>query len=225
MSDIHISKVNWYLSWPVIILAFIFWPLGLTLLVLRFVKYRKDAIIMGKTIRFIGYVLTAFFLVLIILMAAHKEWAAVVSLVSFFAMSVLLIGVGYYFVKLSVLNKKYIEIIVNQRVRSLAQISTQIELPVDKVRKDVERMIKLGLLSKAYIDEQTQSIMVPAVTKQIIIEKQIVQQTETEIATAQQSTVKKPSLISCKACGANNMLVPGQNEECEFCGSFLTLEG
>ena len=96
--------------------------------------------------------------------------------------------------------KKYIDIVVNQNVKSIDSIASAVGLPYDVAAKDLQDMINVGYLEGAYIHQGNREITWK-------------QQEPTAYAQAAPQT----TVIHCLNCGANNVVVVGSVSKCEYC--------
>jgi len=103
--------------------------------------------------------------------------------------------------------KKYIDLIVNQRLRSIATISSAIPVSHDTALKNVQEMIDKGFFEDAYINFN---------------KDEIVFSKEVEMDTRLKNHEVEMIIAPCHGCGANNKVVKGQVEECQYCGSLIS---
>lgn len=123
--------------------------------------------------------------------------------------SVLIFKVGLDNVKLAKKVKSYIPPIVNENIISIDTIAVRLGLSNPNIAmSEIDNLIQLGFLPGFVIDRGNRIVSRP-------IEKQKVQQTQ-EVS---QSSVKPEILVfTCKACGANNAVLPiGGVARCEYC--------
>jgi low temperature requirement protein LtrA len=96
--------------------------------------------------------------------------------------------------------RRYISLIVNSKQIYIDNIASLMNVPINVVMEDLQKMIRAGYFSEAYLDMTTRRIVIP--------ERSYAQGTRT-------------STVICSSCGASNTLVIGQQSECEYCGSPL----
>ena len=112
--------------------------------------------------------------------------------------------------KTAIKYKKYIDIVVNQNVKSIDNVASAVGLSYDVVAKDLQDMINIGYLRDAYIHQGNREIILkqnepaPITYAQTVAPGQAAPQT---IATR------------CPGCGANNVVAIGRVSECEYCGT------
>lgn len=208
------GKVSFIYSWPIIILAlYLFWPVGILLIIRRVSIDKKFALSVGKLIEITSvcsYVIAA-----LVLLACLSDgfMSGDMEIILFFGIA------GFVLHKLArrIKNdadsvKQYLAIIVNEDVRRIDSIATATGKSYDVVKKDLQKMIQKGYLKNACIDESTREIILPTIKYAEVVPMNY----------ATTTTVTKPvsRIVSCPCCGANNIVV-GVARECEYCGSPL----
>lgn len=210
--------------WIVIVVAlFVFWPVGLYLLVKREPSNLTRTRGTGK-----GMIVTAivfYFLTAIVLLGCMEEGIGKDDVVGLSIMT----SIGVIFHVLGLRKKKlvkkiqqYTEIIVNGKVRKLNKIVVITGKPYDEVHSDVQDLIQKGVIPNAYIDESTCQIVVT--TDEPEIEKTEVQP-EIKVYSFPSGTgdvhEEVPRVVKCSSCGAKNKIT-GAYGECEYCGSQIS---
>lgn len=189
-------------SWPVIIvLLFLFWPLGLYLLYKKAQSDKKTALTASKILNLLGTILIV---------------VGVVTLIVGIGIFYLIAGIVLKKFAKNLLNsaenvKKYLAIVINGNVRQLDSIAAAVGKPYDVVKKDLQKLIDDGYFKNAYIDEAAREIVLAQPSS-------VASQTNTYGAAA---SAVPPRVVSCPCCGANNTVV-GTTGECEYCGSPLS---
>ena len=186
-------------SWPVIVvLLFLFWPVGLYLLYKKAQSDKKTALTASKILNLLGNIFVV---------------VGVITLIVIIGIFYLAVGIVLKKFSKKLLAsadnvKKYLAIVVNGNVRQLDSISAAVGKPYDVVKKDLQKLIDDGYLKNAYINESTREIVLaqPSVTVNI------------SDATMETSSTR---VVSCPCCGANNT-ISGSVGECEYCGSPLS---
>ncbi len=188
-------------------------------------KKGKAAIIISNIISKVqmtlGIILTAFFTIMTIaLFATNTEGTMVVAILFLFmlAIGILLIVKGKKRSSLIKLFKAYVLRLSNDPFRSIDNLAAATNSSVDRVRANVDQMIKKGYFANAYIDTATnclafagQSTVVSDIKVQINYTNNI-RPSEPE---------KKYTTTTCNGCGATNKILEGSVGECEYCGSFV----
>lgn len=118
-----------------------------------------------------------------------------------------LVFVGRISSRKAVKYKKYINLIVNQGLRSIAPISSAIPATHDQAIQDIQEMIKKGFFKEAYIDFGTDKIVF---TREVV---------ETHF---QNESMVNQLIATCNGCGADNKVIKGQVTDCQYCGSLIS---
>ena len=185
-------------SWPlIIVLLFVFWPLGLYFLYKKAQSDKKTAMTASKILNLLGTVLIVI---------------GVITLIVVIGIVYLIGGILLKRMAKKLLNsaekvKQYLAIVINGNVRQLDSIAAATGKPYDVVKADIQKMIDDGYLRNAYIDESARMVVIPEAAPQA--------QPAYAGAAAPQARV-----VACPCCGANNT-VYGAGTECESCGSPL----
>ena len=213
------GKGNTGPSWGVVILLlFIFWPVGLYLLIKKLTSDKTAAISSsGKGLKVTGIILIAFaalgFLGFITSAveqgAGSDDVGGIIVLLFFAAGGVALLLKAKKLKKESESIKQYLAIIVNGNVRQLDTIASTTGKPYDVVYNDVKNMIDKGYLKNAYINENAREVVLPS-------DAPVVPITVANV----NATPVQTKVVACPCCGANNTIV-GETGECEYCGSPL----
>lgn len=196
----------------IIFLLIIFWPVGLFLLI-RKLATDKSALMSGKTgkLSVIGWVLIVFGglgFIGIISDTSSGSSGAITSLAMIIG-GVLLLRKVSKTKKTAIKYKKYIDIVVNQNVRSIDNISSAVGLSYDVVAKDLQDMINIGYLKDAYINQGNREITL----------KQHESVIYTQVSVVGQVAAVQTKAVRCTGCGANNVATVGKVSECEYCGT------
>lgn len=214
------DKGSFWYSWPAVILAlWLFWPVGIFLLIKKLSRDKKAAMGAGKLIG--GFGIAAYCIAGIGLFASISNLLAGkvfmtgedIVMILFFG------GAGFALRKIAKKIKseaesvkQYLSIIVNGGVRQLDTIASTTGKSYDVVHKDVKKMIEKGYLKNAYIDEGMREVVLPSSAP-------AAQNTATAVPTANAAPVQT-KIVACPCCGANNT-IQGETGECEYCGSPL----
>lgn len=215
MSDNNNNKLSGIYSWPVIILALIFfWPLGLFLIIKRTSVDKKTAMGSGKLIKGLGIASCCMAALGFMVSVTDGFDGTDVGLIIFFAAAgAALLYVANKNKKKADSVKQYLNIIVNGGERQIDAIAAATGKQYDVVKKDIQEMIDKGFLKNAYINENTREVVLPSASTAPASNN--VGQPTSAAPTAVQTRV-----VACPCCGANNT-VSGILGECEYCGSPL----
>ncbi len=209
-------------SWGVVILLmFIFWPVGLYLLIKKLTADKTAAISSGgKGLKVTGIILVVFaaFGLLGFLTSAAEQGVGsddvggIIVLLFFAAGGVALLSKAKKVKEEAESIKQYLSIIVNGNVCQLDAIASTTDKSYAVVHKDIKNMIDKGYLKNAYINEATREVVLPSANP-------VVQQNAVN-ATVVNAAPVQTKIVACPCCGANNTIV-GDTGECEYCGSPL----
>ena len=209
------NKIGGIYSWPVIILALIFfWPLGLFLIIKR-TTLDKTAVMKdssGKGLKITAIVLLVLGGFGIIGSFDPFDFGSLVIFLFFIAGGVILLNKAKKIKAEGESIKKYLAIIVNGGERQLDAVASATGKQYDVVKNDVQKMIDKGFLKNAYINENTREVVLASVASSNV---NVAQPTGGAAPAAVQTRV-----IACPCCGANNT-VSGDIGECEYCGTPL----
>ena len=209
------NKIGGIYSWPVIILALIFfWPLGLFLIIKR-TTLDKTAVMKdssGKGLKITAIVLLVLGGFGIIGSFDPFDFGSLVIFLFFIAGGVILLNKAKKIKAEGESMKKYFAIIVNGGERQLDAVASATGKQYDVVKNDVQKMIDKGFLKNAYINENTREVVLASAASSNV---NVAQPTGGAAPAAVQTRV-----IACPCCGANNT-VSGDIGECEYCGTPL----
>ena len=200
------TRWGWTIFWLIV-----FWPVGL-FLVFKKLGSDKSALMSGKTggISAAGWILTVLGVSSFLgsLFNPEADPSGVGIGLMMIAGGVVILKKASNTKRTAIKYKKYIDLTVNQNVRSIDDIASSTGVSYDIAVKDLQNMIDLGYLRDASIHQDTREIIlyqyVPVLYAQ---ESTNVQTSAQEIA------------VKCPGCGANNVVVVGKVSECEYCGT------
>ncbi len=191
---------NTLYSWPVIIIALIFfWPLGVFLIYKKSQTDKKTALTVAKLLNILG---TIFIVV------------GIITLIAIIGIFYLILGIVLKVLAKKMLAsaenvKRYISIVINGNLRQLDAIAAAVGKPYDTVKADLQKLIDDGYFKNAYINEATREIVLSAPSASV-----------NEGSASVAGTAVQTRVVVCPCCGANNT-VSGAVGECEYCGSPL----
>lgn len=204
------GKIGGAYSWPVVILALIFfWPLGLFLLFRRVSIDPKASL--GRTIGIFGVIFYFFgFCGLMACLTSEFDYSDVVLTVAFVIVGFVLSRLGKKKKNEEENVKLYLPIIVNGNIRQLDSIAATTGKSYDVVKADIQKLITKGQLKGAYIDESKREVVLTTAAPDSIIDDPVQQ--------AAASADLQAKVVVCSCCGASNTIC-GTTGECEYCGS------
>ncbi len=218
------GKISFIYSWPAIILAlWIFWPIGIFLIIKRVSIDKKASLVSGKIFGILGiimYVITGFFGLCAVICLADMSDPSNVEVLPIFLVMAIIFGIGGFALqkvskkikKEAEDIKKYLSVIINGNERRIDVIASSLGKSCDVAKNDIQKMIQKGYLKNAYINEAT---------REVVLTSNNTQNQETAI---ENTNVNKAKIIvACQCCGANNTVF-GNSGECEYCGSALNVK-
>lgn len=209
------NKIGGIYSWPVIILALIFfWPLGLFLIIKR-TTLDKTAVMKdssGKGLKITAIVLLVLGGFGIIGSFDPFDFGSLVIFLFFIAGGVILLNKAKKIKAEGESIKKYLAIIVNGGERQLDAVASATGKQYDVVKNDVQKMIDKGFLKNAYINENTREVVLASANS--------ANMNTTQPTVGAAPAAVQTRVIACPCCGANNT-VSGDLGECEYCGTPL----
>lgn len=216
------TSYPWYLTWPVIILAFIFfWPAAIVLIYLR-TKSSKGGMFAAASNKKIYIVLGV---ILILLGLTRFDNSVFVALF-------MIIGGGamiYYantLAKKASRNKSYIDMIVNQGETSIDKMASTLNVKYDVALKELQTMQSLGVLKGATIDAQTHSISVTQMKNTVGQISGAVNNITNTLTNAASNDAAGGNggmvQTACPGCGAKYTGMKGTSCTCDYCdASFI----
>lgn len=111
--------------------------------------------------------------------------------------------------------KRYVVQLNADPFNSLEDLATATNSSVDIVKKNLQYMIKKNFFVDAFINEQTNQLVLPSMASRV---QQQAQAPQTSKDADQQELVT----VVCPCCGGRNEMVKGTTKECDFCGSPLS---
>lgn len=221
-------------SLALIVLAlFCFPPLGLYLLYRRAINEKADMLRKGNRLQRIGWAMVVLGIIYIFMGLAGQLTELSESAATIVIFDLIFLGIGIW----SITKGKYMSIqgekhnryisVINGGQTNLNAISSAVSVPYQIVVKDLQKMIEDGILENAYIDLTTREIVLSynnenakdgyreELQKESYEEPKQKPQSEQEIR--KQAVRRK--VIKCPFCGANNEVVEGRSNRCEYCES------
>lgn len=192
-------------SWRLIIfLLILFWPVGVYYLIRKINGDKKASLSSGRTMTIWGWIIAGMGIISWTTLIEDGFIDGTIGMLFFVSLGLVLVYLG----KKSSINatkyKKYIDLIVNNNVRSIPTIASAIPVSHDVAIKDLEDMITKGFFEDAYMNYTRDEIV-------FAVEDEIVKNTKVEMIVA-----------PCNGCGANNQVEKGQIGECQYCGSLIS---
>jgi hypothetical protein len=237
MSTQRNSGVSWTV---VIIMMILFWPIGVFLLISKLANDRTASFGAGAGIvRFIGYILLFFGVIILLVTISEPDMvgASIFASLIFILPGLWLLKKGRQVRAKGNINRRYIDMIINNQVREIPDLAHRMGLPQSVVMDDVQRMINGGMLGRARLNRELRIIQFPKPkprTEQPTYQRPSTpvrdvptpsrQRPQDRPAPIQQPQHEfkpfEPKTIRCSSCSANNF-VESLPARCEYCGTSL----
>mgnify|MGYP001206620289 CR=1 FL=1 len=205
------KDIKW---WVVILFLIVFWPVGLILLIVKLAM--DNSAIMGRKTTVIKVVCITLTVIGVIGLIAEtspstaSDDGGLVLAIFFLVVGIIFLIIAIRNTKLAKMYRSFLDLIVNQKIKRLDYISISLGLPYEKVKENIEGMIKRGFLKDAYIDYVSNEII-------------LLDNTETQYTVSQPvKAATQQTTIQCPGCGANNVVTIGVISECEYCGTKIS---
>lgn len=193
----------------------------------------KVAVAVSRTVSLIqmlaGIAILFFFGLSTIIYLTDKEWAVEMG-VAFFVFVLAFDALGIWLMILSRKKtklikefKKYVTAISRDPNGFIPDIAASLGTSEDKVKSNLELMIKKKFFSNAFIDQNSNCIIIA--NRQVVAANSVPQaytntaNTTNNFATPSAYPAVEMITVKCKGCGGVNTIPMGQVGECEYCGS------
>lgn len=197
-------------SWPLIVfLLIIFWPVGVYFLVRKLGTDKKASLSSGRKMTIWGWIIVGGGLISSGALMEDGLASGILGTLFYISAGLALVFLGKRSSIKAEKNKKYIDLIVNKKLRSIGTISSAVPVSHDVAITDIEDMIKKGFFEDAYINYSVDEIVL--VTDEV--------QANNLSYTNRQAEMK---VVTCNGCGANNKVEKGKVENCQYCGSLIS---
>lgn len=232
-------------SWTVVIIALIvFWPVGLFLLIGKLANDRTANFGGGSgVVKFVGVILLLFALFgFTSYTVGDSDISSVgtVWIIIFLIPAIYLLRKSKSMRQTGDVNRKYINLIVNNQVRDIHEIARRMGVSQDKVINDVNALINKGMLGRARLNLNTGKIEFPKPAgtrpaqprsndgayrpssphRDVRTSYRRPEERKPETSSQDNYRPFQPKTIRCKSCSANNY-VESLPAVCEYCGSSL----
>lgn len=175
--------------------------------------------ILGKFLTVFGYFMGGFSLIIMCVgvtdLKSSGAFAGMVFLFIILGLSILAIIKGYQIKQMVKRFKTYVSLISIENITSLEDIASSTSQSVDFVKNDLQKMIDKKFFANAYIDKQSNEIIIGSSNSQPsvpISSESFHLNVVTEIETES---------VQCLGCGAMNLKQKGGSGNCDYCGSLL----
>jgi len=203
-TPIKTVRLSWLL---VIILIIIFWPIGVYLLVKKLNADKKGSLSSGKGMIIWGWIIAGMGIISWPTLMEDGFFSGTLGMLFFVGAGISLVYIGKKTSLKSIKYKKYINIIINKHVTSIATIASAIPVSLDVAIKDIQDMIDKGFFENAYINYDLNEI---ALSHAVGVDTQV------------KNHKVEMVVVSCNGCGANNKIKKQEVESCQYCGSLIS---
>lgn len=197
------KKTDWLCGWLPIIIGFVvFWPIGVVLLLRRAFRVPKTGAVVGVVLIVVGmliWLLDVAYLVSLLFSQADGYDLIAVLIVSLVGLAVITAG---SLICTDSDNPRIYGPVITSGLRRIDEIAAAVGKKESVVKSDLQRMIKVGQLKNAYINESTYALVLSRDKK------------NAAWAEEEKSVGRK---VECAGCGADNIIY-GEIGECEYCG-------
>lgn len=213
----------WYLSWPVIIIAFLFfWPAAIVLIYLRTQSTKGGAFAAAsnkKVYMILGGIL--------ILFGLTRFKSSIPMALFMIVGGAAIIYYANTLAKKASRNKSYIDLLVNQGETSIDKVANMLNVRYDVALKELKTMKSLGILKGATIDEQSRSVSITRVQNAAgeisgmvnSVTGALIGSASTAAASGAVETVEG----ACPGCGAKYTGPKGSTVTCSYCDATFVL--
>lgn len=199
---------------------FLFFPIGIWMLVKKMTDEKFNYIKNGKSLKILAWVLIGFAVIYLIMgITGDLETEDGSSIVGGVIMMLMIFGGGgafalykaHSYIKKGTKYNRYISIINSSNNTLIDNIAAAYPTSFEQAAKDLQSMLDDGYFMNAYVDLNRRELIMPPKTATV----NVAVNQSTSPSYGQTTSVK------CKNCGATNTVVPGTENECEYCGSPL----
>lgn len=217
------TSYPWYLSWPAIIIVFIFfWPAAIILIYLR-TQSSKGGAFAAASNKNVYMILGAILIVLGLMRIRGSIPMALFMIIGGAAM----IYYANTLAKKASRNKSYIDLLVNQGETSIDKVANMLNVKYDVALKELKTMKSLGILKGAVIDEQSRSVSITRVQSAAgeisgmvnNVTGALIGGASTGAASGSVETVEG----ACPGCGAKYTGAKGTTVTCSYCDATFVL--
>ena len=202
-------------SWTtVILLLFIFWPVGLYMLIRNISSSFPNGTsitgksVIGSVLSVIGYFFVGITATILLDSIGHTfNVDLVIGLIILAFIAIILILIGRTLKKRQKTFAKYIRVLNTYNRIPLEKIAPMIPASVPQATADIEKLVEAELIYGLYIDYSTNEVVNPNAYK--------------DYYSSVEYTSKKTVVIECKQCCASNEVPANNPGRCRYCNGPL----
>ena len=208
-------------SWGLIaLMLYLFFPIGIWMIIKKMTDEKYNYTKNGKALRILAWILIGiviFYLTIglttgfVVEDGESAVGGVIVMILIFGGGGVLSLIKANSYIKKGTKYARYVSIVSSVSNTSIDSIAAAYPTTYEKAVTDIQQMLDDGYFMNAYIDLNRRALIMPQInaTANII---------GNDNATF---TASRPTSVKCKNCGAENTVIPGSVNECEYCGSPL----
>lgn len=212
-------------SWSIIaIFMFLFFPVGLILMVKKIAAEKFNYVNNGKALRILGCILIAFAaMYLTMALTGNLETTdgssivggVIVGEIIFVGGGVLCVFIGCKYIRRGIKYNRYVSIINASDNLLVDNIAAAMHTTYDKAIEDIQAMLDEGFFMNSYLDLNKRKLIIEKVAAKPSVN------VNNANADLQRPANNRAHPVKCPNCGATNTIVSGAKNECEYCGSPL----
>lgn len=208
-------------SWGLIaLMLYLFFPVGIWMIITKMTIEKFNYIKNGKALRILAWILIGIAIFSFSIWSSQGFKAedgssavgsAIVMLLIFGGSGLFTLIKANSYIKKGTKYARYVAIVNSGNNMSIDSIAAAYPTTYEKAVTDIQKMIDDGYFMNAYIDLNRRALIIPQINA-----------TANVIGNVNSSfTTSRPTSVKCKNCGAENTVIPGSANECEYCGSPL----
>ena len=143
----------------------------------------------------------------------------IISLIGALITEKSIVVIGGILIAIAVLNIKAVQrqnklllMIVNKNKTSIEELAEAVSVKYETAIRDIGSMMREKILVGLYIDYET---------KTIVLNKDEGIAVETKLQEKLDNSLDIHTVVSCKNCGADGVIVKGKVSQCEYCDTYL----
>lgn len=197
-------------SWTLIIILLVtFWPVGVYLLIRKLKVDRKASLSSGRKMMVWGWIIVGMGVISWSTLIEDNWLSGTLGTLFFIFAGLTLVYYGKKSSVNAVRYKKYIDMVVNKKIRSIGTIASAIPVSHDIAIKELQEMIEKGFFENAYVNYTSDEIVLAEVDAGV---------KDYSIPNLRAEMV----VDTCNGCGANNKIEKGKVNNCQYCGSLIS---
>lgn len=197
------------LLWPVVIISFIIWPIGLVLLYLKL--YSEGGKLKANKVFFWILAVCCYLMVMgsagVFFEKGNYDPSYIIFGFLFLAGGIASTNKAIKFGKEYNYYQNYVEEIGIKKTIFIEELAEKMNYSIEKVEEDISKMVSYKII-EGYINDEN---------KLILLRNSDLRDAASEIEEEKTMIFS----VECKNCGATNQYIENKKNRCEFCGSIL----